>query len=154
MDVIFFFLVEILRLPGCPVAHQTPPPRWLISYTSHKPWGFNWNLLVCLIRLINLRLTISRIHCIKESQSFSHCKSFDQPTMELLNNYKFVCLVYLLKFEEFEGFWVVLHAPKVLKVQSQNTKRNLCSRLATTYQSGQKNRNGKRLTDLFCVLFY
>ena len=99
-----FFLVEILRLPGCPVAHQTPPPRWLISYTSHKPWGFNWNLLVCLIRLINLRLTISRIHCIKESQSFSHCKSFDQPTMELLNNYKFVCLVYLLKFEEFEGF--------------------------------------------------
>jgi hypothetical protein len=37
----------------------------------------------------------------------------------------------------------VFHAPKILKLHSQNKKGQICSRLVTAYQGGQKNRNGE-----------
>jgi hypothetical protein len=48
----------------------------------------------------------------------------------------------------------ILKAPKFLKLQLLNQKKQICSRLVTADQGGQKNRNGKTTMVLFYHVFY
>jgi hypothetical protein len=40
-------------------------------------------------------------------------------------------------------------APKFLKLQLVNLKKQICNRLVTAYQGGQKNRNGQTIAVLY-----
>ena len=48
----------------------------------------------------------------------------------------------------------ILKAPKFLKFQLVNQKKQICSCLVTANQGGQKNRNGKTIAVLFYHVFY
>jgi hypothetical protein len=47
----------------------------------------------------------------------------------------------------------MLKAPKFLKFQLVNQKKQICSRLLIADHGGQKNRNGKTITVLFLPCF-
>jgi hypothetical protein len=45
-------------------------------------------------------------------------------------------------------------SPQILKISAGKPKKQICSRLVTADQGGQKNRNGKTIAVLFCHVFY
>ena len=81
------------------------------------------------------RSCTTRKHCEKEPQSFPHCGSFDHPDRQSLNDCRFG---FFHLPTEIAGSWGlaiyrwrilintfsngVLHAPKILKLQSQHKK--------------------------------
>ena len=77
----------------------------------------------------------SRKHGKKELQSFSHCKSFDQPDLQSLNDYIYVFFGFTTAILKSEGACntplerycqdlssSILNAPKFLKFQLVNQK--------------------------------
>ena len=48
----------------------------------------------------------------------------------------------------------ILQAPKYLKCQLVSQSKQICSCLATAYQGGQKNRNGRTTAVLFRIVLY
>ena len=109
----------------------------------------------------------SRKHGKKEPQLFVHCGSFDHPDLQSLNDCRFlIFLFYNCNFSilgacntPLERYFQdlssgILKAPKFLKPQLENPKIQVCSRLTSADQGGQKNRNGQTTAILFYHVFY
>ena len=61
-----------------------------------------------------------------------------------------------LNLNPIEHFWALLKwcLNKFTTPRREKQKRKTCSHLATIDQAGQKNHNGKRIGDFFCIIFY
>ena len=66
---------------------------------------FSFNYVECLVAdgCTSEDACTSRKPCQKESQSLSHCGSFDHPDLQSLNDYNFFCFVLRLQFSVFGG---------------------------------------------------
>jgi hypothetical protein len=114
MCIFMLLLIQVERLPAS--SNSVSERVRATSHTSQEPWPWNCT---------------SRKHGIKESQSFVHCGSFDDPDLHLLNDYKVDLFVFWFTNWSFrnlgafniplERSWKhlsngVLHAPKKFKI--------------------------------------
>ena len=109
----------------------------------------------------------SRKHGKKEMQSFSHCNSFDHHDFAISKQLQIFLFWFTnWKFKNLGAFNILLYrswkftfqrcitCPKHFKIAVIKPNKQICSRLLTADQGGQKNRNGTMTAILFYHVFY
>jgi hypothetical protein len=86
----------------------------------------------------------------KNSQLFSYCGYFDHPDLQSLNECIFVFWFTKWKLKNLGDFNITSPPPN-FKIAIGKPNKQICSRLVTADQGGQKNHNGKTTTIFFTM---
>jgi hypothetical protein len=97
---------------------------------------------------------------------FVHCGSFDHPDLHSLIDYKFFFFCFTIAILKFpvhvmhcwkvvsRSFQRYIKSPKIPKTSVGKPKKQICNRVTSADQGGQKNRNGQTIAVFFFTMFF